>query len=95
MYTCLYIIQWWQIERDRKQICFICQRFSSTFEKKAQVCNVVKYFTQNYTHDTLQGFDHHIFNDHYMFNYVYYKLHIDRVDKDKRNAMEKYYHEMV
>ena len=30
-----------------------------------------------------------------MFNYVYYKLHIDKVDKDKRNAMEKYYLEMV
>ena len=25
-----------------------------------------------------------------MFNYVYFKLHIDKVDKDKRNAMEWY-----
>ena len=30
-----------------------------------------------------------------MFNYVYFKLHIDKVDKDKRNAMEKYYLEKV
>ena len=25
-----------------------------------------------------------------MFDYVYFKLHIDKVDKDKRNAMESY-----
>ena len=36
----LCIIQWWQIERDRRQICFICQKFSSEFEEKAEVCNV-------------------------------------------------------
>ena len=30
-----------------------------------------------------------------MFNYVYFKLHIEKVDKDKRNAMEKYYLEKV
>lgn len=53
----------WQINRDNKQICFICQIFSSKFEKKAK------------------GFDHHIMNDHYMTNYIYYKLHIDQVMK--------------
>lgn len=26
-------LQWWKIERDNKQICFICQKFSCEFEK--------------------------------------------------------------
>ena len=34
-------------------------------------------------------------NDHYMFNYVYFKLHIDKVAKEKRNAMERYVFEKV
>ena len=34
----LYVsLQWWIIERDNKQICFICQKFSSEFEEKAKV----------------------------------------------------------
>ena len=44
MYLCTYFfmvcftyLQIWQINRDNKQICFICQTFSSKFEKKAKV----------------------------------------------------------
>ena len=45
-----------------------------------------------------QGFDYHIMNDHYMFDYVYFKFHSDKVIKDPKgipNAMEWYINKMV
>ena len=43
----------------------------------------------------IQGFDDHVKNDHYMWNYVYYSMHLDSIDTTNHTAIQKYVYGLV
>lgn len=43
----------------------------------------------------MQGFENHIKQDHNMWNYIYFSLHLDQIDVRDHDAIEKYIHERV
>ena len=66
------------IERDCHNLCFICGRNKETIDK---------------LYDSNDGFNKHIFFDHYMWDYIYYSAYI--YEKQERmagelNDLEKY-----
>lgn len=44
---------------------------------------------------SLKGFDHHVKNDHNMWNYIYFSIYLDHIDTSDHNAIEGYVYEMV
>ena len=44
----------------------------------------------------LQGFDHHVKCEHSMWDYIYFYLHLERIDVSDHNAIESYaYHQVA
>ena len=44
---------------------------------------------------SLQGFKHHVQNDHSKWNYIYFALYLDSLHTNDHNALEKYVHDNV
>ena len=38
----------------------------------------------------LQGFEYHVKNEHSMWDYIYFYLHLERIDVSDHNAIESY-----
>ena len=43
----------------------------------------------------IQGFDDHVQTDQYMWNYVYYSMHLDSIDTSNHTAIQKYVYDLV
>ena len=44
----------------------------------------------------LQGFEHHVKREHCMWDYIYFYLHLERIDVSDHNAIESYaYHQVL
>ena len=71
-----------------KQLCFICGNPSHEFERKAKVAIVTRTCMNNF--QPTQGFGHHVQNEHCMWNYIYFYLHLGRIDINDHNAIESY-----
>lgn len=42
-----------------------------------------------------QGFDHHVKNNHNMWNYIYLSIYLDQIDVSDHNAIQKFIYDMV
>ena len=42
-----------------------------------------------------QGFDHHVKEEHNMWNYIYYSVYLETIDTSDHNAIEKYVYQKV
>ena len=43
----------------------------------------------------LQGFDHHVKHEHCMWDYIYYYIHLGKIDVSDHNAIESYVYQQV
>ena len=46
-------------------------------------------------HSLWQGFDHHVKEEHNMWNYIYYSVYLETIDISDHNAIEKYVYQKV
>ena len=87
------------VKKDERNYCFICGIDNDTFERHQQAKVIIlKQLYRHYLlfmYSTLQGFDHHIKNDHNMWNYIYFALHLDTIHHLDHNALEKYVDDKV
>ena len=44
---------------------------------------------------TLQGFEHHVKEEHCMWDYIYFYIHLERIDINDHNAIESYVYQQV
>ena len=43
----------------------------------------------------MQGFDHHVKEEHCMWNYIYYNNHLEKIDVNDHNAIDSYVYQLV
>ena len=51
-------------------------------------------FTSNFI-ASVQGFDHHVKNDHSMWDYIHLSIYLDQIDISDHNAIESFVYNMV
>ena len=51
-------------------------------------------YVRTYIHK-MQGFDHHVKEEHCMWNYIYYYSHLEKIDINDHNAIDSYVYQLV
>lgn len=68
-------------------------QFRSEQDKKnlCFICNIASHEFER----RANGFDHHIQNDHNMWEYIYLSIYLDQIDISDHNAIQKYVYDTV
>jgi inositol 1,4,5-triphosphate receptor type 1 len=62
------------------------------FQSKCFICSKADH---EFDRPGARGFKHHIRNEHYMWNYVYFALHLNEMEANERNYHELYLYEKL